>query len=371
MRDGRRLQAVFASRKAAEGQIAEWQGERVELGDAIAGLGRAERMELGLWVLRCRDAGLRIGEVMAAGFAAVQATARPRMTVAAACAGCMAERERIGASKTWKGTLASIFKALCVWQVGARPMGELDLSELTAPVVVGWLEGNGWEARTKNGYLGGVRGLTAWAVREKILVECPLQAIPRWIETPGEVKRLSVEECRRLLVTVAREDAALLGFVGLGLFAGVRPAEIRRLHWSDWHAAAGEITIAAGKAKTRQRDVIEVPAPGATWVDMGRAAQGDEAAAGGALICPKNFVRRWDRARRKAGLYADWPEDGLRHTAATMHYAMHRNESAAQALLRHRSSAMLHRHYRGLATRAEAEAFWGLTPEAVRMEFIP
>jgi hypothetical protein len=282
----------------------------------------------------------------------------------------MAERERIGASKTWRGTLAGLFRSLCLWRVAAdeRPLGDWDLGELTAEVVVSWLEGNGFAARTKNGYLGGVRTMTAWAVRAEVVARCPLQAIPRWIETHGEVKRLTLEQCQVLLATVAREDAELLGFLGLGLFAGVRPAEIRRLGWSDWVPAAGEITIAAGKAKTRQRDVIEVLAPGPAWVEMGRRATvealGAEVAAR-APICPMNFVRRWERARRVAGVLEDWPEDGLRHTAATMHYAAFRNEAAVQAMLRHRSSAMLHRHYRGLATRAEAEGFWGLTPEAV------
>ena len=362
LREGRRLQAVFSTKRAAEEQLVAWASEGKEMGDAVAGLSRAEKMELGLWVWRCREAGLGIAEVMEAGLSAVQTRARPTITVRKAVEETMAERRRIGVSDRWQGTLAGILRSLCVWEVQGRAVGEMDLTALDAEVVLSWLEGNGWTPRTKNGYLGGVRTMTAWAVRAGMLAVCPLETIPRWMEVAAEVKRLTVPQCKVLLRTVARTDAELLGFVGLGLFGGVRPAEIRRLHWTDWRAETGEVVIAAAKAKTRQRDVIEVPGPGPEWIERGRAEAADVQ---GGRICPTNFVRRWARAREAAGLLAEWPEDGLRHTAATMHYALHRNEAAVQALLRHRSGAMLHRHYRGLATKGEAEGFWALTPREV------
>ena len=53
--------------------------------------------------------------------------------------------------------------------------------------------------------------------------------------------------------------------------------------------------------------------------------------------------------------------NGLRHAFCTYHFALHANENltAAQA---GNSPAMIHAHYKGLATRAEAEAWFNIMP---------
>jgi hypothetical protein len=44
-----------------------------------------------------------------------------------------------------------------------------------------------------------------------------------------------------------------------------------------------------------------------------------------------------------------------------MHYAMHSNENLTSALAGN-SPAMIHAHYKGLATRAEAEKWFAVAP---------
>jgi hypothetical protein len=53
--------------------------------------------------------------------------------------------------------------------------------------------------------------------------------------------------------------------------------------------------------------------------------------------------------------------NGLRHAFCTYHFALHANENltAAQA---GNSPAMIHAHYKGLATRAEAEKWFAIAP---------
>ena len=55
--------------------------------------------------------------------------------------------------------------------------------------------------------------------------------------------------------------------------------------------------------------------------------------------------------------------NGLRHAFCTYHFALHANENltAAQA---GNSPAMIHAHYKGLATRAEAEKWFNVKPDA-------
>jgi integrase len=56
-----------------------------------------------------------------------------------------------------------------------------------------------------------------------------------------------------------------------------------------------------------------------------------------------------------------WKHNGLRHTCASMHLAFFENEAATALQMGH-SVDVLHAHYKGLATKEEATAFWNLRP---------
>lgn len=380
LKAGKRLQRVFATKAEAVEELARIREEVRESGEAWAALSQRQRVELAEVLEECQAAGLALRQVVAAGLKVLtkDGARSEAVTVRQAAERTLAEKERIGVSEGWAATLKTILASLGRWVAIGGPaagsvVGDLDIRQLSRELVIEWLEDNGWQPRTKNGYLAGVQVMTSWAVREGFLDHCPLEHLPKWKEVAEEVKRLSVPQCRRLLEVTRAEDPELLGFLGLGLFAGVRPIEIGRLTWGDWRPETGEIVVAASKAKTRQRGVVRVPDPGPAWVELGRAAAArkasDRAVTGPdgterpVRICPPNFRRRWEAVRVRAGLFADWPEDGLRHTAASMHYALYRDERAVQTMLRHRSAEMLHRHYRALVTEAEAREFYGLAPE--------
>ena len=54
----------------------------------------------------------------------------------------------------------------------------------------------------------------------------------------------------------------------------------------------------------------------------------------------------------------------MRHTAATFHYPLSRDEQATCALLGHTSPVTLRTHYKGLTTESEAKKFYALRPTA-------
>lgn len=69
-----------------------------------------------------------------------------------------------------------------------------------------------------------------------------------------------------------------------------------------------------------------------------------------------------DRARRLAGM-DEWPHDAIRHTFATYAVAFTGDAARVSLWLGHEGNAsLIHRHYRGLATKAQAEAFFALRP---------
>ena len=54
--------------------------------------------------------------------------------------------------------------------------------------------------------------------------------------------------------------------------------------------------------------------------------------------------------------------NGLRHGFVTYHFALHQNENTISAMAGN-SPAMIHAHYKGLATKAEAEKWFAVRPQ--------
>jgi integrase len=57
---------------------------------------------------------------------------------------------------------------------------------------------------------------------------------------------------------LAKEDDSLKPFLAPEAFAGLRMAELQRLEWSEIDLNRGFITVAAHKAKTRQRRLVPI-----------------------------------------------------------------------------------------------------------------
>ena len=146
----------------------------------------------------------------------------------------------------------------------------------------------------------------------------------------------------------------LMPVIALGGLAGLRREEILRLDWADvWHVN-GKVEISARIAKGRKRRLVDICPSLATWLRPYRNATGpvwgkspdalEEALTGlrGTLSIP---------ARR----------NGLRHAFVTFHMAAHSNENLTAAEAGN-SPQMIHGHYRGLATKNEAEAWFAVSP---------
>lgn len=56
----------------------------------------------------------------------------------------------------------------------------------------------------------------------------------------------------------------------------------------------------------------------------------------------------------------------LRHSFATYHLALHRDATKTAYLLTHSKPTMLYQHYAGRATKAEAEAYFAITPSSLK-----
>ncbi len=175
------------------------------------------------------------------------------------------------------------------------------------------------------------------------------------VEDFGEIEFHTPKELRVLLETSQRaEFRSLLPVVALGSLAGLRLQEIARLNWTDVWRVPGHIEIAATKAKTRQRRLVEILPALAAWLEPFCGLDGN--VWGDTL---DNFHDLFGKLREDVGIPAR--RNGLRHAFCTYHFALHANENltAQQA---GNSPAMVHGHYKGLATKAEAEKWFEVRP---------
>jgi integrase len=381
---GRRVRLFFATKGEAEAERLRLSGERGETGKAGDRLSPRERVVFAELRDRLAERGATMEEAVGFFLEHGSAPMRPRRLwdlLEEAIEG----KEREGKADRYLTQLRSSVGSLCRWE----GWGERWAHELTREAVEDWVNGNGWSGKTRRNYVIDVRTVLEWgmkwgAVRRNVTEGMPL---PKG-EREGEVSVLSVRDAARLVALarpravggrrwavgsgqkavggravkdsltagMAERDGGLLVYVVLGLFCGLRPErEMGLMRLSAINLEEGTVVVDAGSAKSRSRRVVDVPVNARRLLKMGvewLRAQGEDRVVG------RNFRKRWEGLRRRAGL-EDWPADVMRHSYASYHFAMWQNENLLKAQLGHsRDSEVLWQHYRARVTRREAERYW-------------
>jgi integrase len=374
---GRRVRLFFATKGEAEAERLRLSGERGETGTTGDRLSPRERVVFAELRDRLAERGATMEE--AVGFFLEHGTApmRPRRLwdlLDEAIEG----KEREGKSERYLVQLRCTVGSL----LRCEGWGERWAHELTREAVEAWVDGNGWSDKTRRNYLINVRSVLEWgraagSVRRNVTEGIRLPTG----EKEGEVSVLSVRDAARLVALarpravggrrlavagqavkesstteVAERDGGLLVYVVLGLFCGLRPErEMGLMRLSAINLEEGTVVVDAGSAKSRSRRVVDVPVNARGLLKMGvewLRARGEDRVVG------RNFRKRWEGLRRRAGL-EEWPADVMRHSYASYHFAMWQNENLLKAQMGHsRESEVLWQHYRARVTRREAERFW-------------
>ncbi len=191
----------------------------------------------------------------------------------------------------------------------------------------------------------------------------------------GEIGVLTAAQCRKLLRTAEKEYPECVPAFAIALFTGMRKAEIERLEPEN--ITAEGITLSINSTKTNKRRFIEMPAPLAAWLEVHPIAE---------TVLPANWARKERAVRREAGwrvwcnLYdppeadedaPDWPDNGLRHTHASVMVALGKSLDNLTFEFGHSGgAAVLKSHYVGVMTKAEAIEIWSIGPEETEVPVI-
>ncbi len=118
-----------------------------------------------------------------------------------------------------------------------------------------WLRELGVAPRTRNNLRNSIQTLFNFAKARKYLAKDhdEIEAVTLAKDGDGIIEIFTAAEFDEVLAHAKR---ALIPFLALGAFAGIRHAEIQRLHWEDIDTEADLIELKAAKAKTASRRTI-------------------------------------------------------------------------------------------------------------------
>jgi integrase len=162
-----------------------------------------------------------------------------------------------------------------------------------------------------------------------------------------------VNELRALLEHSEGQMRAVIALQGL---AGLRLQECLRLDWREVFGIPGHIEVTGAIAKGRQRRLVEICPVLELWLQPYRGTEGQVTTQWETL---NGYMQAFVALRKSLKIPSR--KNGLRHGYITMHYASNSNENLTSALAGN-SPAMIHAHYRGLATKAEAEKWFAVAP---------
>ena len=228
------------------------------------------------------------------------------------------------------------------------------VAAITSKEIDAWLRSLPFSPMTRNHYRGLVVLAFNFALREGYATANPaLGAAKAKVasEAPGI---LSVTQAARLL---ERATPDVLPYVAIGLFAGLRRAELERLDWGEVDFESGLIQVTARNSKTAQRRFVRIQPNLRKWLLPLRKHTGK--------VVPANsfqFRQSFEQARVAAGIN-EWQNNALRHSFASYHLAHFEDLNALTLEMGHTNSQMLFAHYRELVKPKEAARYWNIKPE--------
>ena len=235
----------------------------------------------------------------------------------------------------------------------ASTMGDRLVCDISATDIEGWIQSLGVGPQTQNNFRSVLSAAWSFALKRGYAAINILRDVERLEVVRDHVPVFSADQLSALLNNASPE---YLPVIAIGAFAGLRPEEINKLHWHDIDFEERTIRVNATAAKTRRKRFAEISDNLLQWLQSYKGRIG--------RVAPPN-LQTLRRSTMKKAQIERWPQDVLRHSFASAHYAFHRNPAHTAMLLGHRDQNMLLTHYRDLMKRSEATRYWTIMPVLV------
>lgn len=231
-----------------------------------------------------------------------------------------------------------------------------------------WLDALPVGPTTFNNYRRHLSIFFGWAVKNSKLPRNPCAQIEerrkkRTEEQEAEI--ITPAEFRSLLLVAQgslagvsedeRWSPDLLAGVALQGFCGIRAKEMTRLEWKAVDFEEGQVLVSKGQGKTRKGRVIPLPPSCLLWLKglAGKSGPVVPSEYQKKLSGLRAIMRNPSQITRTAPGFvsSEMPDNCLRHSFATYHLALHKNEALTSRLMGN-SPGVLRDNYEALSLRA-------------------
>ena len=209
-----------------------------------------------------------------------------------------------------------------------------------------------------------------WMKRRKYASANPFAEIEKAFEDERGIAAYSPADTARLFAEAEEKFPEMVAAMALSFFAGVRTSGLDRMRPEDVRLESGEICLPGWASKTRRAYYAPIsPTLGAWLAAYPPRAHGPR---GAVLPFGKSRWHARSRALHAAAGVAMVPNGG-RHSFATYTYALEGDAMKTAAAMGHFGDAQtLVRHYRALADRDSAVAYFGILPRGeVGSDLVP
>lgn len=259
----------------------------------------------------------------------------------------VAAKEKDGASRRHVDDLRSRLN------IFAEKLNGQPVATVTSAEIDDWLRSLSVSPVTRNHYRRLLVLAFNFAVQRGYAASNPAEKTAKAKEAKGDIGILTVTQAARLLESASPD---VLPYIAIGLFAGLRRAEIERLDWSEIDFESGLIQVKAEKAKGARKRFVTMQPNLREWLLPLRKLRGN-------ITPQQNFRSLFDCARVSADI-AQWPDNALRHSFASYHLAHFKNAASTALELGHHDSRITFEHYREVVKPKDAERYWNLKPAA-------
>jgi integrase len=358
--NGKRVRFAFPTKELAEGKASLMKTTRNREGEGPFALLKFDRSDAQSALELLRPHGISLRQAAEFCVRNIKVIREPK-SVSEVTEELLRHKEQDGRRQRYLEDLRLKLGNSFSLQFGERPIHEITARELDD-----WLRSHTqWSAITRNNRATLLGVLFSFALKRRYCLSNPCAELERAnvaIEKPGI---LSVDEARALLCA-ASDD--FIPAIAIGLFAGLRPeAELWNLDWRAIDLKERLIDISVSKNSASHR-FVKISDNLGVWLERHAMPSGPVSLRGDA------YYRQLQKARLKAsqrltevGIAADslinWPQDVMRHTFASMHYAAFKNAGDSSEQMGHSNGLrVFFRHYRNRVKQAEAQAFWQIVP---------
>jgi integrase len=243
-----------------------------------------------------------------------------------------------------------------------------DIGDVTTDQLQTWIDALKLSTQSYKNFRAVLFTLFRFAEARGFCASNPVSGVEQiQIKNGGDIEIFTVGEATRLLAAASKD---FLPGLAIGLFAGLRSAEIVRLAWADVDLQAGHIVVGKDKSKTASRRIVPIQPNLSEWLKPYAKVRGK--------VWPWPAFKFYDHqelcaaatavvADQERGIAAvepvAWKQNGMRHSFVSYRFSVtaNANQTAAEA---GNSASIVHRHYRELVKPADAQAYFAIRPEA-------